>query len=141
MCSAGAYSIIHEPALPQKRRRQRDCPRQHRNNESAEGTMNIDQPTRHKCSKGRVLRKKRPLDKVFHSLVVGNEIVRFRQAHGEQQISRVHPSTGEIERAISATIESLQFAFERHLASERIVAIVDTIAKQQRLREHARTAA
>lgn len=88
-----------------------------------------------------VLKKKRPLDKVFHSLVVGNEIIRFRQAHGEQQISRVHPSTGEIERAISATIESLQFAFKKRLVSERIVAIVDNVAKQQQLREQARTAA
>lgn len=55
-----------------------------------------------------VLRIPRPLDKVFHSLVVANEVLAFRQENGEPVSPVVHPPSGELISACEATIASIK---------------------------------
>lgn len=54
-----------------------------------------------------VLKIPRPLDKVFHSLVVANEILNFRQESGEPANPIVHPLSIDILKSCRDTIASI----------------------------------
>lgn len=54
-----------------------------------------------------ILQKSRPLDKVFHSLVVANEVLWWRSVAGEPKDPKVHPPTRQLRESIARTIESI----------------------------------
>ena len=54
-----------------------------------------------------ILNKKRPLDKVFHSLVVAYEIISYRKEFGEKLEKKVHAPTSDIIIMMKNTIKSI----------------------------------
>ena len=76
-----------------------------------------------------ILKKPRPLDKVFHSLMVAAEILHLRQAWlGEPMDSKVHPSSQEMIVNCQATLMGIkELLVKRELVSDRFKMLVDLI--------------
>jgi hypothetical protein len=70
-----------------------------------------------------ILKTLRPLDKVFHSLMVALEVVALRQKIGEPSYPKAHPPTVEINRAISNTIDSIEALPLQDLVEPRFIEI------------------
>ena len=77
-----------------------------------------------------ILNKPRPLDKVFHSLVVAYEIVGFRAETGEPEMTIIHPKTSKILESCVTTISSIETllnASPQKLVTDRFVEILGRI--------------
>jgi hypothetical protein len=80
-----------------------------------------------------ILRRLRPLDKAFHSLVVGYEVLRWRQEADEPPHPIVHPSSKQLRQGCLETIQSIRTVMmRRHLVTERFHAVVERIADDLR---------
>lgn len=67
-----------------------------------------------------ILKKLRPLDKVFHSLVVANEILSFREKFGESGNSYyAHPQTKELIENCKVTLNSIKTISNLEMIAER----------------------
>jgi hypothetical protein len=60
-----------------------------------------------------VLERPRPLDKVFHSLIVSNEVLQHRHKHGEPANPLLHPSSHHMAEAAAKTIASIHQIIDR----------------------------
>jgi hypothetical protein len=60
-----------------------------------------------------VLERPRPLDKVFHSLIVSNEVLQHRLKHGEPANPLLHPSSRHMAEAAAKTIDSIHRVIDR----------------------------
>lgn len=88
-----------------------------------------------------VLKIPRPLDRAFHSLVVANEVLAFREENGEPDSPQVHPSTRELARSCQSTIDGIREVIEgKNLVSSRVWEILARVeAKNRRWLEPADT--
>lgn len=78
-----------------------------------------------------ILARPRPIDKVFHSLIVALEIVFARlEWLGEPVNPFVHPPTEQILKNIGNTIESLQSISHENLVTERFRFLLDIAAQK-----------
>lgn len=59
-------------------------------------------------AKSAVLRRQRPLDKVFHSLLVAHEILQYRLVSVEPSLPKVHPPSKDLVMACVDTINSIK---------------------------------
>lgn len=76
-----------------------------------------------------VLKIKRPLDKVFHSLIVAFEILSLREDWlGHPESPKIHPPSSEIYRNCINTIISLRdVCKDKNLVTKRVVDLVDKV--------------
>lgn len=76
-----------------------------------------------------VLKIPRPLDRVFHSLIVASEVLSFRLENGEPESSIVHPPSSELLDSCFDTIESIRVVLAANpaLAAPRLLALVDRV--------------
>lgn len=76
-----------------------------------------------------VLRKLRPLDKVFHSLVVAVEVLCFRVACiGYQENTKVHPSSNILYKSCQTTLSSLKSTLSKKtLVYPRVYELLELI--------------
>lgn len=73
-----------------------------------------------------ILCRKRPLDKVIHSLVVATELVLFRLKHGEPKHPKAHPGTPQMIEQIKDTRRSLEEHTNlNELVTPRFYALMD----------------
>lgn len=78
-----------------------------------------------------VLKRPRPLDRTFHSLVVASEVLSFRQENGEPEAPFVHPSTQELLHACRTAIEGIRAVISRKsLVSSRFLEILERVDEQ-----------
>lgn len=70
-----------------------------------------------------VLKTMRPLDKVFHSLVVGYEVLELRRRFNDPVDPKAHPPTQILIQQCLQTVESLKqiFALKPELATRRVI--------------------
>lgn len=75
-----------------------------------------------------ILNKKRPLDKAFHSLVVANEILCYREEAGEPEKPHVHPDSARILASCKETINSIHYVInDSPLVTSRFREILNKI--------------
>ncbi len=76
-----------------------------------------------------ILKKRRPLDKVIHSLVVAYEVISFRQSHflGDSA-TLIHPSTEILKKQVKATIQDLRDGQYEALVTQRVIDLVESIS-------------
>lgn len=73
-----------------------------------------------------VLMRQRPLDKVFHSLLVSHEVLSFRCGNGEPGVPIVHPKSGAMLSAAYDTIGSIRAVPAlKSLVTPRLLALLD----------------
>jgi hypothetical protein len=81
-----------------------------------------------------VLRRPRPLDRTFHSLVVACEVLSFREENGEPATPLVHPSTQDLLRACRSTIEGIRAVLARRpVASERFLEVLERVDERTKI--------
>jgi hypothetical protein len=76
-----------------------------------------------------ILKKKRPIDKVLHSIVVASEIVLLRQTYlGEPEAPKAHPPSHRIKQAIADSIDSIKDVQRRSgILAERALDLLDRV--------------
>lgn len=76
-----------------------------------------------------ILKKKRPIDKVLHSIVVASEIVLLRQTYlGEPDAPKAHPPSHLMQRAIRDSIESIRDVQRRTaILGDRALDLIDRV--------------
>lgn len=75
-----------------------------------------------------ILMRPRPLDKVFHSLIVSHEVISFRLENGEPEAPNVHPSNTVMLDAAHDTIESIHgLLSNKSLVTSRFMELLDKI--------------
>lgn len=78
-----------------------------------------------------VLKRPRPLDRAFHSLVVASEVLSFRQENGEPNAPLVHPSTYDLLCASRSTIEGIRAVLARNpLVTPRFMEVLERVDEQ-----------
>lgn len=79
-----------------------------------------------------VLKRPRPLDKVFHSLVVAHEVLQLRRRFNEPEHPMAHPRTPILLEQCRCTIKSLEALLEQKpdLVSERVKALILKIKRE-----------
>jgi len=78
-----------------------------------------------------ILNMQRPLDKVFHSLIVGYEVLKFREETGEPSNPVVHPPSSEVRAACLRTIESIDNVIkDKDIVTDRFVYLLNSIRSQ-----------
>jgi hypothetical protein len=81
-----------------------------------------------------ILKSYRPMDKVFHSLVVANEVLLFRSKFGEPINPKVHPPSSSIIQSIARTIESIKVIDYDKIVTDRFIKIFDIIQQMNSIR-------
>ena len=75
-----------------------------------------------------VLMRNRPLDKVFHSLIVAHEVLAFRLENGEPDNPMVHPNTFEMLEAAFVTVDSIKDTISKaELVTDRFIYLLDEV--------------
>lgn len=79
-----------------------------------------------------VLKRPRPLDKVFHSLVVAYEVLQLRRRFNDPQSPKAHPRTPHLLEQCRDTIRSLETLLEQKpdLVSERVKVLILKIKRE-----------
>lgn len=73
-----------------------------------------------------ILMRPRPLDKVFHSLIVSHEVLSFRNQNGEPSAPNVHPSSAAMHAAAMETIRTIRDLISRKsLVTFRFIELLD----------------
>jgi hypothetical protein len=68
-----------------------------------------------------ILRISRPLDKAFHSLIVGYELLSYRRIHGEPDDPLIHPHSDELLSSCQLTTDSIYQTINKYpLVTPRI---------------------
>lgn len=79
-------------------------------------------------AKSAILMKPRPLDKVFHSLIVSHEVLSYRMENGEPVNPNVHPSTQKMYDAALETIDTIRELLGRKtLVTTRFLELMDKV--------------
>ena len=79
-------------------------------------------------AKSAILMKPRPLDKVFHSLIVSNEVLSYRMKHGEPVNPNVHPGTQKMYDAALETTDTIRELLKRKtLVTPRFLELMDKV--------------
>jgi len=80
-----------------------------------------------------ILKRSRPMDKVFHSLVVAHEVLSFRRQVGEPISPIVHPGSQDILANALVTVESIYRVVERTpLVTPRVLEVTALIERNLR---------
>jgi hypothetical protein len=80
-----------------------------------------------------ILKCPRPMDKVFHSLVVAHEVLSFRRQVGEPISPQVHPASLDILKNALDTVESIYSVVERvPLVTPRVLEVTALIERNLR---------
>lgn len=75
-----------------------------------------------------ILMKPRPLDKVFHSLIVSHEVLSFRMENGEPATPNVHPSSMVMHDAAMETIKTIrELISKKDLVTDRFTELLDNV--------------
>lgn len=78
-----------------------------------------------------VLKRPRPLDRTFHSLVVASEVLAFREENGEPDAPQVHPTTSDLVRACRSTIDDIRAVLVRKsLVTPRFLEILARVEER-----------
>jgi hypothetical protein len=79
-----------------------------------------------------VLKRPRPLDRTFHSLVVASEVLSFRAEAGEPSQPLVHPATHDLVNSCRSTIEGIHVVLARKpsLVTPRFLQVLDRVDAQ-----------
>lgn len=77
-----------------------------------------------------ILNRNRPLDKVFHSLIVAFEVLQFRNDAGHPESPAVHPSTPVLVESCMKTIESINLLLLKNdqLVTDRFTSLVKLVS-------------
>ncbi len=80
-----------------------------------------------------VLKKRRPLDKCLHSLIVANEILTHRSVVGQPADPKVHPPSIELHRSSLACLDSLKQACDNmRIVQPRLIELLDLVGTSLR---------
>jgi hypothetical protein len=75
-----------------------------------------------------ILERPRPLDKVFHSLMVAHEVLKYREVHGEPDHSHIHPSSLHLRDAAWKTSDSIaRIVKTGELVTPRFLELLDSV--------------
>lgn len=75
-----------------------------------------------------ILMRPRPLDKVFHSLIVSHEVLSFRLENGEPSDPNVHPSSAVMYDAAMETIRTIkELLSKKALVTSRFFDLMDKV--------------
>lgn len=76
-----------------------------------------------------ILKKRRPIDKVLHSIIVASEIVLLRDTHlGEPDAPKAHPPSHLIRQAIRDSVASIRDVHRRtDILGERALGLLDRV--------------
>lgn len=76
-----------------------------------------------------ILKKKRPIDKVLHSIVVASEIVLLRQEYlGEPESPKAHPPSQKIKQAVAESMTSIRDVQRRSgILADRALELLDRV--------------
>lgn len=77
-----------------------------------------------------ILYRKRPLDKVFHSIIVDYEVLKLREQHGEPLDPKAHPPSKVLKKQILSAVEdTFTLLAKKDLASPRVHELLNKINK------------
>lgn len=79
-----------------------------------------------------ILKKKRPIDKVVHSVIVAAEIILLRQGEfGEPENPKAHPPTNSLRAALRVSLDSLhELQLRKHVLADRAVYLLDLVEEK-----------